>query len=79
MRIISATTRVTIGLNCLGVSVWLIAFALGMFPDRQRAVVAGRAALCENVALHCSLLASRNDRRTMETSLDGLVKRNGEV
>ena len=79
MKIISATARVTFGLVCLAVSVWLVAFALGMFPDRQKAVVDGRMALSENVALHCSLLASRNDWRTMETSLNGLVQRNDDI
>ena len=79
MKIISATTRVTFGLICLAVSVWLVAFALGMFPDRHGAVVDGRMALSENVALHCSLLASRNDWQTMETSLNGLVQRNDDI
>lgn len=79
MKIISATTRVTIGLICLGVSVWTMAFLLGMFPDCQEAVIRGRASLSENLALHCSLLASRNDRRTMQSSLDGLIRQNQEV
>ena len=43
MKIISATTRVTLGLICLAVSVWLVAFSLGMFPDRQGAVVDGHS------------------------------------
>lgn len=79
MKFISATTRVTFGLACLTISVWMLAFVLGMFPDRQEAIVQGHASLCENLALHCSLLASRNDRRTMQMSLDGLVRRNDDI
>jgi len=79
MRIISATARIAFGLVCLSFSVWMAAFTLGMFPDRQAAVVEGRAALSENVAMYCTLLASRNDRRTIAFSLDGLVQRNDDV
>ena len=79
MKSISATTRVAFGLICLSVSVWMLAYMMGMFPDRQEAVVQGRVSLCENLALHCSLLASRNDRRTMQSSLDGLVQRNDDI
>jgi diguanylate cyclase (GGDEF)-like protein/PAS domain S-box-containing protein/putative nucleotidyltransferase with HDIG domain len=79
MKIISATTRVAFGLVCLSFSVAMMAYSLGLFPDRQRAVVDGRAALSETVALHCTLLASRNDRMTIATALDGLVQRNTDV
>ena len=79
MKIISATTRMTFGLICLAVSVWMVAFLLGMFPDRQGAIIRGRTSLCENLALNCSLLASRNDRRTMQLSLDGVVQRNDDI
>lgn len=79
MKIISATTRVAFGLVCLSFSVAMMAYSLGLFPDRERAVIDGRASLSENVALHCTLLASRNDRMTIATALDGLVQRNREV
>jgi len=57
----------------------MAAYTLGMLPDRRGAVVDGRVELCENVALHCSLLASRNDVRTIRTALEGLVQRNDDV
>ncbi|MGE0607852.1 MAG: diguanylate cyclase [Pirellulales bacterium] len=79
MKTISATTRIAFGLICLAVSVGMLAYMLGMFPDRQAAVVQGRVALCENLAINCSLLASRNDRRTMQQSLEGLVHRNEDL
>ena len=79
MKIISANSRVTIGLISLAISIWMIAFSLGMFPDRQGAVIDGRIALCENVGLNCSLLANRNDWRNMKIALTGLVDRNRQV
>ncbi|WP_145058704.1 diguanylate cyclase [Lignipirellula cremea] len=79
MKIISATTRITLGLVSLTMSVWLVAYALGMLPDRRQAEIDGRAALCENVAWNCSLLASRNDTQAIELALEGLVRRNKAV
>ena len=79
MKIFSATTRVTFGLTCMAFSVSLLAFMLGMFPDRQAALIRGRSSLCENLGLHCSLLATRNDLRTMKLMLEGLVLRNQDV
>lgn len=79
MRLVSATTRVTFGLVCLAVSVWMTAFTLGLFPDADAEKVEGRAALCENVALHCSLFAAQNNRPAIEASLEGLVMRNQDI
>ncbi len=79
MRVVTATTRIAIGLLCLTLSVGLVAYALGMFPNRQRARIDGRADLSENVALNCSLLASKNDNQTMKNALEGLVRRNDDV
>lgn len=78
-KLVSAATRVCFGLVCLSTSIWLVAFTLGLIPDREAAIISGRAALCENVALHCSLLASRGDIRTINTALEGLVERNPDV
>ncbi|MFO0868134.1 MAG: diguanylate cyclase [Pirellulales bacterium] len=79
MKSLSATTRVTLGLLCLAVSVWLSAYMLGLFPDVSTERLAGRVKLSENVALTCSLLASRNDLRTMATVLEGIRTRNRDV
>ncbi|MFO0817270.1 MAG: diguanylate cyclase [Pirellulales bacterium] len=79
MKWISATTRVTLGLLCMAVSVWLLAFFFGLIPDESRARLNGRIKLCENVALHCSLLASRNDLPTMETALTQLMARDSDI
>ncbi len=79
MKIVSTTTRVTLGLVCLSASVWLLAYSLGLIPDRQRAVVEGRVRLSENVATQASLLASRGDRTMIEKGLAALVQRDEDV
>ncbi|MCR9118094.1 MAG: hypothetical protein NXI22_14250, partial [bacterium] len=79
IKLVSATTRVTIGLLCMTASIWLLAYSIGLFPDSQPPVSDGRNALCENVAFNCSLLASRNDQQTIQRALTGLVARNKSV
>jgi hypothetical protein len=49
--------RVSTGLVSLLVSILFAAQALGLMPDREGAVVDGRKALCEALAIHCSLAA----------------------
>ena len=79
MKMFSATTRVAFGLICLSTSVWLLAHTLGLIPDRHLAVIEGRAALCEQVAIHCSLMASRGDRRSITNGVEALVQRQDDV
>jgi len=69
----------TIGLVGLSVSVWLIATAVGLVPDRREAVVEGRVSLSENVAVACSQLATRSDNKAIENHLQSVVRRNPEV
>ncbi len=79
MRMISATTRVTLGLICLVISVWLVSYLLGMFPDNLAERTEGRVKLSENIALNCSLFATRNDLPMIEESLRKLLERNTDV
>ncbi len=79
MRQLTATTRVTIGLVCLSVSIWLLAATLGFVPDRRHAVTEGRAKLCEAVAINCSLLAGKGDLKRMEAGMIALAERNPDV
>ncbi len=79
MRHITATTRITIGLVCLSLSVWLLATTLGLIPDRRSAVMQGRANLCESIAMSCSLLATARETKKIEHQLKALVSRNPDI
>lgn len=79
MRALTTSTRITIGLVGLSLSVWLIATTLGLVPDRAQAVVAGRISLSENVAVACSQLATHGDFKAIEDHLQSVVKRNPEI
>ena len=54
MRRVSTTTRISIALTALSVSILLIAHAMGFVPDALDASLQGRKALCEAIALHSS-------------------------
>jgi diguanylate cyclase (GGDEF)-like protein/PAS domain S-box-containing protein len=75
MHRISSTIRITVGLACLSVTILLCAQMIGLVPNREAVVLEGRAALCETIAINCSVLASRNDVRSMKSSLEVTVGR----
>ncbi len=75
MHRVSATIRITVGLAFLSVTILLCAQMIGLVPNREDAVLEGRASLCETIAIHCSALATRNDVRSMKSSLEVMVGR----
>lgn len=79
MKLLSIKTRVTLGMVCLSVCVLVIAMALGLIPDGEKAVVQERIALCQTYGLHSSLLASQFDRSGAEELLQLLVSSRSDV
>ena len=79
MNRISATSRIAISITFLSLSVLLAAKLLRMMPEPNEAVVQGRVALCESIAMHCSYLASHGDSRGLESSLTAFVGRNDDM
>ncbi len=75
----SATIRIAMGVSSLSVSVVMLAATLGLIRDPKPAVLQGRAALCESVAVSCSLLARHDDVESMRLALSTVVRRNGEL
>jgi diguanylate cyclase (GGDEF)-like protein len=71
--------RLSLGFAGLTVSLIFIAAALGLWPDRQTAVLAGRKALCEEMAIHCSYSAQRGDLAVFEATMQAIVRRLPEV
>ncbi len=58
---ISSTIRIAIGLVSLAVAILLGGYSIGLVPDREAAVTAGRQDLCEALAIQCSPLASHHN------------------
>ncbi len=75
MNRINSTLRITVGLTCLSLTILLGGYTIGLLPDRNAEMMEARARLCETLAIHCSMFASRNDVRSMQSSLEAVVQR----
>ena len=53
--------------------------ARGIIPDQVRYVSESRQALCENLAVQYSVLASSGQLPTIETAMQALVQRNADI
>ena len=71
--------RLTLGIVSLTVSLLLIAQLLGFMPDRSGLELDARQKFCEALAVQLSWAASRNDIRSIQTTLGSVVERNDEL
>jgi PAS domain S-box-containing protein len=76
---LSARCHIALGLTFLVVSLTLMAFQLGLVPDRHGAVRAGRAALAEAIAANSSVFIGQSDLRRLEGTLRFVVARNPDL
>ena len=76
---LSVKARITLGLVSLAVSVMMVARFFGLGPNAQHAVLEGRKALCESLALNFSILVRRGDVSSMEGVLKAVVERNDQL
>ncbi|MCA9121549.1 MAG: diguanylate cyclase [Planctomycetaceae bacterium] len=79
MKRITISFRIALCLALLSLCGVLIARVFGMYPDTQNIRLQGRIALCESLAINCSMLASRGDFRGVEKNLQAFVLRNQDV
>jgi signal transduction histidine kinase/CheY-like chemotaxis protein len=71
--------RISLGLVSITLGVLFVACALGLLPDRQRAVIDGRKELTEAIGIHSALAMQRGDLPAVKTALRLLVQHNPEV
>ena len=79
MKRVSTTLLITLSLVGIVISSVLLSNALGLMPDDEQAVVAGRLALCESIGMSCSQAVGRRDVRMLEATLEHLVGRNDSI
>src|SRR5215204_311392 len=79
MKRLSARARITLGQIALLVSVLMLAVALGLVPSPREAIVDGRAQLCESIAIHSSVLATRGDTEGMKAALEAMAARDKQI
>jgi len=75
----SPVLRLTLGIVSLTVSLLLVAQLLGFMPDRSGLELDARQKFCEALAVQLSWSASRNDIRSIQSTLSSVVKRNDEL
>jgi PAS domain S-box-containing protein len=79
MKIINTRVYIAFGLAALSASLVLVSSVLGIFPDREGAVRAGRAALAETLAASITPLIANRDAAQLRGVLTFVLKRNDEM
>ena len=79
MKRVTIAGRIACCLTLFSFSAVLIARVLGLFPDHRATIMHGRVALCEALAIHCSMLARQNDVRGIEQFMQAIHLRNDDV
>lgn len=74
-----ARTRITLGLVLLLVSVLLLAFPIGLVPDRRGAVMRRRGTLCETLAIAGSARIQKSEFAQRDAVLAEVERRNHDI
>ena len=72
---ITPTTRISLGLVSLTISLLLLGKILGLAPDRTSAVVDSRKTLSEALAIQFSAAAQHGDLTLIRETLESMVER----
>ena len=73
------TTRLSISLVALAISILLIGELLGIVPDKSQIALNARKHLSESLAVQFTLAAEQNNFKEIEITLKSLVERNPEI
>jgi diguanylate cyclase (GGDEF)-like protein/PAS domain S-box-containing protein len=76
---ISPTTRITVGLVLIMMSIFLLSDMIGLFPNRADAIMKGRADLAETLAVQYSIAAQKRNAPAIKASMRLLVQKNDDV
>ena len=79
MNWLTTRMRISIGLACLTLSVLLLSMLIGILPDREKAVLEGRRALCEAIAVNSSIMVSQQDLDRLQAVLTMIAQRNPDI
>lgn len=73
------TMRIAMGQCSVLITLLLLAAFMGLIPDRDNAVIQGRASLAEAIAANSSIFITRSDLRRMEANLQLVLSRNPDI
>ena len=65
----SIALRMTVGMAMMTVSSLMLARMIGFLPDANQLRVERKVAVCESLAINCSLLAQRGDSKGIAANL----------
>ena len=71
--------RISLGLVGLFLSLLLLARVIGILPDPDRAAIDNRVAVCEAMAIECSISARQGNLTSTESYIRGVVRRHPEI
>jgi diguanylate cyclase (GGDEF)-like protein/PAS domain S-box-containing protein len=75
----SPPARVSLGLVLLTVSILLIGDMFGLIPKSNHAMLASREKIAESLAIQISAAAYAGEMKTLQATLNGIVKRNDDI
>lgn len=76
---ITPAIRVSLGLVLLTISILLIGDLFGFIPKQERAIAESRKQIAESLAIQISAAAYAGELKTLQATLEGIVKRNDEI
>ena len=79
MKILNAKSRIVLGLAGIITSLVMLAFYIGIVPDRSTAVREGRTVLAESIAVHSTALVITSDFNRLKNDFNLLIERNANL
>ena len=78
-RFLTPTFRLSFGLVGITLSLIMVTFMLGMFPNEEEVELKARAGVAEALALQLSSAASQHDTRVLTNTIKAVVARNPDL
>ncbi len=76
---ITVRLRLAIGATSIVVSTLMLAVFIGWVPDKTESIAAGRAQLCESIAVYSCTFLLKNDVDSMELALKTIAEHNDTI
>ncbi len=76
---LSTSSRISLGLVLLTISILLAADTVGLIPSRSEMILDGRKKLCESLAVQCAVSAERDDLAAIQAVIGLVVDRDGDI
>ena len=79
MKKLKVKYRVVLGLVGITISLFMLAVLIGIVPDHATAVLEGRTALAESIAVHSTSMVMTKNTYRLKTDFNLLTERNEDL